>query len=90
MLINDKIIFDHYFCRNFAQTKEIMVHCILFPRYIFLRVKAFILMLIPSGPQLLIVSTCIAWHPVTSINKCGVLTARAHVNWHINTRFCLR
>ena len=26
-----------------------------------------------------------AWRRVTSINKCGVLTARAHADCHINT-----
>ena len=39
MLMNDKIIFDRYYCINSAQTKEIMVHYILQPRHIFIHVK---------------------------------------------------
>ena len=46
MLINDKIIFDRYYCINSAETKEIMrrnernmVHYILQPHHIFIRVK---------------------------------------------------
>ena len=84
LLMNDKIIFDSYYFINSAKTKEIMVHYILQPRHIFIRVKAFILMLVPGGLQILIISTCFAWRPVSSIIKCGVLTARAHVNRHIN------
>ena len=41
MLMNDKIIFDRYYCINSAETKEIMVHSILQPHHIFIRVKAF-------------------------------------------------
>ena len=46
MLMNDKIIFDRYYCINSAETKEIscrnernMVHYILQPHHIFIRVK---------------------------------------------------
>ena len=84
MLINDKIILDRYYCINSVQTK---VHYILHPRNIFIRVKAFILMLVPGGLQLLIINTCCAWCPETSIKKYGVFTALAHVNCHNNTRF---
>ena len=49
MLMNDKIIFDRYYCINFAETKEIMVHYILLPHHIFIRVKAFVFMLGPVG-----------------------------------------
>ena len=45
MLMNDKIIFDRYYS---AQTKGIMAHCILRLRHIFIRVKAFIVMLVPA------------------------------------------
>ena len=85
MFMNDKIIFDCYYCINSAKMKEVMVQYILQPRHIFIIVKAFILMLVPGGLQLLIISTCFVWCPVTSINKCGVLTAHAqcHVN-HLN------
>ena len=48
MLMNDKTIFDRYYCINSAQTKEIMVHYILQPHHIFRRIKVFILMLIPG------------------------------------------
>ena len=48
MLMNNKIIFDHYCCIDSAQTEEIMVRYILQPLHIFICVKAFILMLIPS------------------------------------------
>ena len=53
--------------------------------------KIFILMLGPGGVQLLIIGTCFAWHPATSINKCrgSVLTARAHVNCLIDTRLLI-
>ena len=61
MLLNDKIIFDRYYCINSAQTKEIMVHFILQPYHIFIQVKVFILMLVPGRLQLLIISTCFAW-----------------------------
>ena len=85
MFMNDKIIFDRYYCINSAQTKEIMVHYIFQHRHIFMHIKAFILMLVPVRLQLLIFSTCFAWHPVMSINKCGVLTACVLANCHINT-----
>ena len=60
MLMNDKIIFDRYYCINSARTKEIMVHYILQPHHIFIRVKTFIFMLVPGGLQFLIISTCFA------------------------------
>ena len=41
MLMNDKIIFDRYYCINSAHTKEIMMYCILQPHHIFIRVKTF-------------------------------------------------
>ena len=78
MLMNDKIIFDCYYCINTAQTKEMMVHYISQPRHIFIGVKAFILMLVPGRVQLLNISTCFAWRPVTSISKSHVLTEPAH------------
>ena len=84
MLMNDKIIFDRYYCINSAKTNEKMVHYILQPHHVFIRVKVFIIMLVPGGLQLLIISTCFAWRPVTSINKSHVLTARAHENRYIN------
>ena len=41
MLMNDKIIFDRFYCINSAQTKnKIMVHYILQPHHIFIRVIA--------------------------------------------------
>ena len=50
MLMNDKIIFDRYYCINSAETEEIrcrnernVVHYILQPHHIFMRVKAFVL-----------------------------------------------
>ena len=54
------------------------MHYILEPHHIFIRIKVFILMLVPGGLQLLIISTCFAWRPVTSINKSHVLTTCAH------------
>ena len=84
MLMNDKIIFDRYYCINSAETKEIrsrnernMVHYILQPHHIFI-------MLVPGGLQFLITSTYFAWCPVTSISKSHVLTACARVNYYIN------
>ena len=57
MLMNDKIIFDRYYCINSAETKEIryrnernLVHYILQPHHIFIRAKAFVFMLVPGGP----------------------------------------
>ena len=91
MLMNEKIIFDRNYCINFVDTKEIrcrnernMVHYIFQPHHIFIRVKAFVFMLVPGGLQFLITSTCFAWRPVTSISKSHVLTARARVNCNIN------
>ena len=90
-LLNDKIIFDRYYCINSAETKEIrcrndrnMVHYILQRHHIFIRVKAFVFMLVPGGLQFLITSPCFAWRPVTSISKSHVLTARVRVNCNIN------
>ena len=67
MLMDDKIMFDPYYCINSAETKEIrcrneinMVHYILQPYHIFIRVKAFVFMLVPGGLQFLITSTCFA------------------------------
>ena len=87
MLMNDKIIFDRYYCINTAETKEIrcrnernMVHYILQPHHIFIRVKASVFMLVPG----LITSTCFAWRPATSISKSHVLTASVLVNYNIN------
>ena len=92
MLMNGKIIFDRYYCTNYAKTKEIrcrsekhMVHYILQPHHIFIRVEAFVFMLVLGGLQFLITSTCFAWRPVTSISKSHALTARARVNCNINT-----
>ena len=89
MLMNDKIIFDRYNCINSAETKKIngrndMVHYILQPQHIFIRVKAFVFMLVPGGLQFLIISTCLALRPVTSISKSHVLSACARVNCNIN------
>ena len=91
MLMNDKIIFDRYYCINSAETKEIKcrnernnVHYILQPQHIFIRVIASVFMLVPGGLQFVITSTCFACRPVTSISKSHVLTARAHVNCNIN------
>ena len=88
MFMNDKIIFDRYYCINSAETKEIRcrnerntLHYILQPHHIFIHVKAFVFMLDPGGLQFLITST---WRPVTSISKSHVLTARARVNCNIN------
>ena len=60
MLMNDKIIFDRYYCINSAETKEIKAHYILQPHHIFIGVKAFIVMLVPGGLQFLIISMCFA------------------------------
>ena len=88
MLMNDKIIFDRYYCINSAETsaetKRNMVHYILQPHHIFIRVNAFFFMLVPGGLQFLITSTCFAWRPVTSMSKSHVLTACACVNCNIN------
>ena len=82
MLINDKIIFDCYYCINSAKTNEKMVHYILQPHNIFIRVKnlAFVFMLVPGGLQFFIISMCFAWPPLTSISKSHVLTACARVS----------
>ena len=84
MVMNDKIIFYRYYCINAVQIKEKTVHYISQPHYIFICVKVFILMLVPGGHQLLIISMCFAWRPVTSIDKSHVLTACAHDNCYIN------
>ena len=70
MLMNDKIIFDRYYCINSTETKKIrcknernMVHYILQPHHILIRVKGFGFMLIPDGCQFLITITCFAWRP---------------------------
>ena len=91
MLMNDKIIFDRYYCMNSAETKEIrcknernMVHYILQPRHIFIHVKTFVFVLVPGGLQFLITSTGFVWRPVMSISKSHVLTACARVNCNIN------
>ena len=91
MLMNDKIMFDHYYCINSAERKEIrsrnernMVHYILQPHHIFILVKAFAFILVPGGLQFLITSTCFPWRQVTSISKSHVLTACARVNCNIN------
>ena len=47
MSMNDKIIFDSYYCINSAITE---------PHHVFICVKVFILMLVPGGLQLLIIS----------------------------------
>ena len=48
-----------YYCINSAQTKEIMTYC-LQPSHIFICIKAFILMLVLGGVQLLSISMCFA------------------------------
>ena len=70
MSMIDKIIFDRYYCINSALKKDLLVHFIVQRRH--LRLKAFILMLIPGGVQLLVINMCFA-----PGNKPGVLTARA-------------
>ena len=84
MIMNDKIFFDGCYCINSAETKEIMAHYILQPHHIFIRVKAFVFMLVPGGLKFLVISTCFVWRTVTSISKCHVSTARAHMNCNIN------
>ena len=69
--------------------KEMMVHYILQPHHVFIRVKVFILMLVLGRLQLLIISTCFACRPVTSINKSHVLTASAHENCYINIQLLI-
>ena len=88
MLMNDKTIFDCYYCINSAENREIMVHYILQPHHIFIRVKAFVIMLVPVGLQFLIISTR-AWCPVSSISKSRELTARARVNCNVNARLSI-
>ena len=67
--MNDKIIFDCYYCINSAETKEIMVHYILQPHHFFIRVKAFVFMLVLGGLQFLIISTfCMA--PGNELKLC--------------------
>ena len=83
MLMNDKIIFYRYHCINSAKTEQIMVHYILQPCHIFIRVKAFILILAPGAFRFSLLA-CFAWRQVASIIKCCVLTACAHVNRKIN------
>ena len=61
MLMNDRIMFDRYYCTNSAKTKEIMTHFILQPHHIFIQVKAFIFMLTKGGGGLLIISMCFVW-----------------------------
>ena len=39
MLMNDKIIFDRYYCINSGQTQKIMVHYILQSHHIFLNTR---------------------------------------------------
>ena len=63
MLMNDKIIFDRYYCINSAETKEIryrkkrnMVHYILQPHHISIRVKAFVFMLVPGDFSFLLLA----------------------------------
>ena len=51
-------LIDRYYCINSAQTKEIMVHYILQPHHIFIRVKAFIFVFVSGGLQFFIISTC--------------------------------
>ena len=90
MLMNDKIIFDCYYWISFSKTKEKMVHHVLWPRHIFMYVKALCLKARFRPTSVLIISTCLnAWHVVSSINKCCVLTATAHVNCLINIQFNL-
>ena len=86
MLMNDKIIFDRYYCINSAETEKIMMHYIFQPRQIFIRVKklSFLCSFVPGGRKFLIISTCFARRPVTSISKSHVLTERARVNCNIN------
>ena len=79
--MNDIIIFDRYYCINSAQTKEIMVHCILQPHHI----KTFFFMPVADGLKFLSISMCFAWRPVMNISKSHVLTACAPVNRNINT-----
>ena len=75
MLMNDKIIFYRFYCINSAEMKEIMIHYILQPHHIFIRVKAFVFMLVLGGLQFLIISTYFAWRPVTSISKSHVINS---------------
>ena len=80
MLMNDEIIFDRYYCINSAQTKEIMGLHILQPHHISIRLKVFILMLVPGGLQLPIISMCFAWCSVTSINQRTNGPVNAHLS----------
>ena len=76
MLMNDEIIFD--LCTHERNTCTGALY--LTASSHFIRVKDVIFMFVPGGLRLLIISTCFAWRPVTSINKSHVLTACAHEN----------
>ena len=81
--MNYKFMFDRYYCINSAETKEIMVYYISQPRHIFIRVKAFVFMLVPEVLQFLSISTSFEWRPFMSISK------KVKVNGEIREKFPL-
>ena len=77
------LIFDRYYCIDSAKTKEITVHYIL-QHHVFIIVKVFILMLV-----LLIISTCFAWRPVTSLNGRSSLNNEKDHHYFLNRFVCV-
>ena len=85
-VMDDKIIFDSYYCINSAQNER-NNDALYFTASSHFHTR---IMLVTGGLQFLIISTCFAWRPVTSISKSHVLTAGASVNCNINAWLSLR
>ena len=90
MLMDDKVMFDCYYCINSAkhcQNEENIGALYFIIHHIFLREYAFKKICMIRGPvQILIILHVLCVGPVTSIIKSRALTARTHENSLINTR----
>ena len=84
MLMNDKIIFDRYYCIIYIFCRKVRNNGALYftASLHFHTHKSFRFMLVPGRLQFLIISMCFAWRLVTS--KSYVLRTRVRVNCNIN------
>ena len=70
-------MFNRYYCIISAKTKESMMFYILKPRHNYMHIKTFILMLVPGVYQSVIIWTCFALRPETSLSRALTVCASA-------------
>ena len=70
----------HDYCIISAKTKESMMFYILKPRHNYMHIKTFIFMLVPGVYQSVIIWTCFALRPETSIKKRALIVCASELS----------